>query len=307
MKKNNKAFTLIELLAIIVILAIIAVITVPIILNIIDNAKIGSVQDSAYGYKDAINKYYVSKLADDSHFEFDDGTYTKEQLKNMGVSISGQEPHSNSWVEISDNAVINGCIQYDEYKVEITNEKVGTAQKGECGAPAVATQYLYITDELYVYPDLYVGGEWDSSIGNYAKTQKIGLSNGSMTRPDDANVYLKYALTNEEVADGTLSEVCIFSDTYGGELCVKKNEFEISAQKIKDYFGYDESTWTNVGGNQWKNPSQTTSCRISDSYVDCSGSGVSVYANKSSGQVGSQNSSRFCCYTDNVNDFCYWD
>ena len=40
MKKKN-GFTLIELLAIIVILAIIAVITVPIILNIIDNAKMG--------------------------------------------------------------------------------------------------------------------------------------------------------------------------------------------------------------------------------------------------------------------------
>ena len=54
--KNKNAFTLIELLAIVVILAIIAVITVPIILNVIDNAKKGSIKDSVYGYKDSINK-----------------------------------------------------------------------------------------------------------------------------------------------------------------------------------------------------------------------------------------------------------
>ena len=59
---GRKGFTLIELLAIIVILAIIAVITVPIILGIIDEAKQKSVINSAYGYKDAINKLYATKL-----------------------------------------------------------------------------------------------------------------------------------------------------------------------------------------------------------------------------------------------------
>lgn len=58
--KNRKAFTLIELLAIIVILAVIAVITVPIILGVIDDAKKGTAQDSAYGFKDAIDKYYAT-------------------------------------------------------------------------------------------------------------------------------------------------------------------------------------------------------------------------------------------------------
>ncbi len=57
-----KAFTLIELLAIIVILAIIAVITVPIILNIIENSRKGAAIDSAYGYRDAVNQYYISEL-----------------------------------------------------------------------------------------------------------------------------------------------------------------------------------------------------------------------------------------------------
>ena len=57
MKMNKKGFTLIELLAIIVILAIIAVITVPIILNIIDNAKSGAEKDSIIGYGSKVTEY----------------------------------------------------------------------------------------------------------------------------------------------------------------------------------------------------------------------------------------------------------
>ena len=71
---RNNAFTLIELLAIIVILAIIAVITVPIILNIIENSRKGAATDSAYGYKDSINKYYVSELSNNNKLMLN-GTY----------------------------------------------------------------------------------------------------------------------------------------------------------------------------------------------------------------------------------------
>ena len=131
MKKN--AFTLIELLAIIVILAIIAVITVPIILNIIENSKRGAAVDSAYGYRDAINKWYLSKLSTDSNYYIPDDIYTSEFLKNdFEVSYSGKEPASNSWVMIEHNNVTSGCLQFDEYKVEISDGKVGNALKGEC-------------------------------------------------------------------------------------------------------------------------------------------------------------------------------
>ena len=57
--KKNKGFTLIELLAIIVILAIIAVITVPIILNIIDEAREGARKNSVVGYGKAVELAYT--------------------------------------------------------------------------------------------------------------------------------------------------------------------------------------------------------------------------------------------------------
>ena len=68
-KLKRNAFTLIELLAIIVILAIIAVITVPIILNIIENSRKVAAADSALGYKDAVNKYYVQRLSENNQLK----------------------------------------------------------------------------------------------------------------------------------------------------------------------------------------------------------------------------------------------
>ena len=134
MKRKN-AFTLIELLAIIVILAIIAVITVPIILNIIENSQKGAVKDSAFGYKDGVNKFYVSKLAQDKDYVIPNKTYTIEELKNMGVSVSGQEPGNNSWVTIENNNITEGCLKFDEYKVNIENGQLSEAIKGNCAQP----------------------------------------------------------------------------------------------------------------------------------------------------------------------------
>ncbi|MBP3921117.1 MAG: prepilin-type N-terminal cleavage/methylation domain-containing protein, partial [Bacilli bacterium] len=104
----NKAFTLIELLAIIVILAIIAIITIPIILNVVDNAKKGAAIDSAYGYKDSVYKSFLSDMFDDSTKELPNGTYTltetgklvrSEPLSELTVDVQGDVP-SEGWMEL---------------------------------------------------------------------------------------------------------------------------------------------------------------------------------------------------------------
>ena len=130
--KNKKGFTLIELLAIIVILAIIAVITVPVILNIIENSKKGAATDSAYGYKDAIDKFYVSKLSIDSGYNIPDGLHTLNDFDSMGVTFNGKKPAGNSFLKTVKNKVTQGCLQYDEYKVEFIDGRPQNAQKGTC-------------------------------------------------------------------------------------------------------------------------------------------------------------------------------
>ena len=299
--KKNKGFTLIELLAIIVILAIIAVITVPIILNIIENSRMGAATDSAYGYKDAINKWYVTKLSTDPDYSIPEETYTISELENLGVSYSGQEPGENSWVSIEKNNVINGCLQFDEYKVEISSGKVGDAVKEECEAPTNAPQYLYISKRIYIYPNMDLA-TYDEDEYDYIKTgDKLQLSDGTTTRPTNKNSYLKYALTNGEVAEGTVPEACIYSDTYGGELCLKNNEYETSKQKIFDYFGYTttgEDAWTNTSGSTWKNSTQTIICNINAHGVDCGDSAVNANVRSTSNVGANDYSAGFYCYVN---------
>jgi len=80
---KKKGFTLIELLAVIVVLAIIALIATPMIMNVIDKAKKGALEDSAYGLIDSANIYYTKNMMDGSiektTFTFEDGKQTSEQ------------------------------------------------------------------------------------------------------------------------------------------------------------------------------------------------------------------------------------
>jgi type IV pilus assembly protein PilA len=137
-KKNKKAFTLIELLAIIVILAIIAVITVPIILNIIENSKQGAAKDSALGYKDAVNKYYVSELSNNEEFELT-GEYTVSNgvlngsgVSNVEIPLSGTKPSSGK-LHYTNNVLDDGCLVIGDYKVTFKSDgSVNETEKGNC-------------------------------------------------------------------------------------------------------------------------------------------------------------------------------
>lgn len=138
--KKKMGFTLIELLAIIVILAVIAVITVPIILNIVEKSRMSAVTSSAVGYKDAVNKTYVSELSKDNSYKMDNKTYTAEELKSNGVNVEGQEPSGNSWVAVVNNKVVDGCLQFGDYMIIVEDDYVSDPVKGQCGERQVWEQ-----------------------------------------------------------------------------------------------------------------------------------------------------------------------
>ena len=152
MKRKN-GFTLIELLAIIVILAIIAVITVPIILNIIENSKQGAATDSAYGYKDAVNKWYVSKLQEDNKYTLNGGyTISEGKLNDIEIPLSGDKPTSGN-LHYTNSILDGGCLTIGEYKVTFDkNGRASSAEKGEC-IPTIPTcpgcVFAYTTDTWY--------------------------------------------------------------------------------------------------------------------------------------------------------------
>ena len=114
MKRKNKGFTLVELLAVIVILALIALIATPIILNVINDAKKQAAKDSAYGYMDAVEKYIVSSELEDESIK--DGTYRVEDLNSMGVSVKGSTP-DNGTIKIESKTVKSYDIGIDGYVV----------------------------------------------------------------------------------------------------------------------------------------------------------------------------------------------
>ena len=100
MKKNG--FTLIELLAVIIVLAIIALIATPIIFNVIENAKIKSMENSAYGVIDAVRTQYLENLLNSTN------ACPEGQTENCGgnmqlsgdvtaLTVSGEKPTGGEW------------------------------------------------------------------------------------------------------------------------------------------------------------------------------------------------------------------
>ena len=134
---NKRGFTLIELLAIIVILAVIAVITVPIILGIIEEAKIKSVTDSVYGYRDGVLNYDAQLRVSNETNNGLQESYTVEELKTAGLKVNGQEP--NSGIVLIDNKGISGCIQYDEYASYLYNNDIINTVKATCPTQKLTT------------------------------------------------------------------------------------------------------------------------------------------------------------------------
>ena len=100
---NKKAFTLIELLAVIVILAIIALIAVPIVLNIINDSKESSLLRSAEFYLDAAEYtiadafLYHGGLSNGEYPITPNGDICKKALpcddaNTLKVEVNGEKP-----------------------------------------------------------------------------------------------------------------------------------------------------------------------------------------------------------------------
>ena len=99
---KKKGFTLIELLAVIIVLAIIALIAMPIIFNVIENAKVKSLENSAYGVVDAVRLQYMENLMNSDNGEVPlSGSVTT-------LSLSGEHPTGGTWIIVNDANVEDG-------------------------------------------------------------------------------------------------------------------------------------------------------------------------------------------------------
>ena len=125
--RNNinmkKGFTLIELLAVIVILAIIALIATPLIMDVIEDAKKSSTESSAKGYIDGVEKQIAINFLDtDANNDISNTTYTIAELKSKNVSVKGEIPSDESWVQIEKGQVTECSLKFKEYTINCNGE-----------------------------------------------------------------------------------------------------------------------------------------------------------------------------------------
>ena len=125
----KKGFTLIELLAVIVILAIIALIATPIVIDIINDTKLGSVKSSMNNIEKAVELYYYENLKGENIIlECNKGTCKDNSGKKL--EVKGNLPESGK-INISktgkityESVVIDGylCDKYND-KFECNKQK----------------------------------------------------------------------------------------------------------------------------------------------------------------------------------------
>ena len=133
---NKKAFTLIEMLAIIIVLSFIILITMPVIQDMINKSKFSAAVDSAYGYKDALEKHFLSPTIEgdyelDGIYIVSGETVSGPELDPTDIYIKGDKPTSG-YMRYKNNILEVACLEINEYRVVYTNEEFTSNEKNNC-------------------------------------------------------------------------------------------------------------------------------------------------------------------------------
>ncbi len=117
---KNKGFTLIELLAVIIILAIIALITTPIILNVVNKARLDAAKDKAWGTIDAVKVAYAQDQANNETLVSFPlvVTFVGDAGGTVGVTkvkMSGQKPESGTVTMEEDGTFTCNKLKFGSY------------------------------------------------------------------------------------------------------------------------------------------------------------------------------------------------
>jgi len=255
--KKQKGFTLIELLAIIVILAIIAVITVPIILNVIDNAKRGTAQDSAYGYKDAISKYYVTEMFNNNitlngDYTVDSNGVLSNDTERHEILFSGTKPQGGHLTYLN-NVLTEGCLTIDDYKVVFSDGETTNVERGTCDNVEETPQVTYKCKRADI-----------STLHTEECTQTSGKCYAAGYTTGNKGTTITYG--NQEVTQGTLTSGDAFDcDVDGDGLYTETERFyyvsDLYNTTTKQFdSNYAVLIYYNNFANQ--NPDNTSSSRI---------------------------------------------
>ena len=118
---NKKGFTLIELLAVIIILAVIALIATPIVLDVINDARLKSAESSVNGYLSAIDNARYEYILDNNGAEPTFANLTGDYAPQMkGETVTCTNPSLSNGTFTADKcSTMNGDTA--KYTCQIVN------------------------------------------------------------------------------------------------------------------------------------------------------------------------------------------
>ena len=183
--KNKKAFTLVELLAVIVILAVILVIAVPQVLDVIDTTKVGSLESSAKLIANSAEKKYAEFLAlgkDTStincsdvtklnHNDYGTCTISFDENGKATVSIKGKDDGKFDGLKCEgtkDNMVCGDIPPFPVINCSFDGDLVQ-------GATYVNGQYTYTYKERFIigYNDYGYRESWSVTLTDKQSTDPV--------------------------------------------------------------------------------------------------------------------------------------
>ena len=132
--KKSKGFTLIELLAVIVVLAVIALIATPIVLSLVNKAKEGAAEASAYAYVKEVETYIMLSQLNPNLVKLENGkTYEVSKIKYEEVAFMDLFVDRVYAEEVNEIIYLNNIIDMKgdkptSGKVTINENKVSEAK-----------------------------------------------------------------------------------------------------------------------------------------------------------------------------------
>ncbi len=118
---KKKGFTLIELLAVIVVLSVIALVTVPMIVGVVEKARMGAFKDSVLGAITTIDYYLLENNL--SEIPEEGIEVTDLELKNNSLKYGMITKNSEGKIEVVDVSDGRYCAQGEQAKLEIYKGK----------------------------------------------------------------------------------------------------------------------------------------------------------------------------------------
>ena len=245
-KGYKKGFTLVELLAIIVVLAVVVLISIPLIKNVIDNARKGALKNSVYGIIDAAGYYYQKNMSEDSELRILSFVDNKQTDSFEKLNYKGSIDHG--FVAITPYSDVAVCVDNGKWyaKKDISSKDV-IVDSGVCtddfdqdfmGFVTTGTA-SYIGTRLSVTAyeskakmpnksgDGYIGIITNTKITNYY------FSDDGIEDPKEGNVWIVQNSTSDKVIKNDKSKL--------GVSCVM--QYEDGKWQPKESYVFNDNEW----------------------------------------------------------------